>query len=265
MHTGPWGIKVTLVEVKQVDLPDQMIRAIARQAEAERERRAKVIHAEGEYMAAEKLAMAAQVIQREPAALQLRYLQTLLEIGSEKNTTIVFPLPIDIIASLGRALGKMGSSGANRLTQGKESDLARTDEGEFELILGNRQLISVFLIVVILLGVFFSMGYIVGRNSAPLSPQCTARRQTDRSRAAVRAATQGQRRNRRPSSPPRKPHPRSPHRKPSVRRGKEGAREAGRRPPPAPRENRAPSPATSASVDAAPFRPLLAGGLHRPP
>ena len=108
-HTGPWGIKVTVVEVKQVDLPDQMIRAIARQAEAERERRAKVIHAEGEYMAAEKLAMAAQVIQREPAALQLRYLQTLLEIGSEKNTTIVFPLPIDIIAALGRALDRSGA------------------------------------------------------------------------------------------------------------------------------------------------------------
>jgi regulator of protease activity HflC (stomatin/prohibitin superfamily) len=107
-HTGPWGIKVTVVEVKQVDLPDQMIRAIARQAEAERERRAKIIHAEGEYMAAEKLAMAAKVIQREPAALQLRYLQTLLEIGSEKNTTIVFPLPIDIIGSLGRALDKIG-------------------------------------------------------------------------------------------------------------------------------------------------------------
>jgi regulator of protease activity HflC (stomatin/prohibitin superfamily) len=108
LHTGPWGIKVTVVEVKQVDLPDQMIRAIARQAEAERERRAKVIHAEGEYMAAEKLAMAAQVIQREPAALQLRYLQTLLEIGSERNTTIVFPLPIDIISSLGRALENIG-------------------------------------------------------------------------------------------------------------------------------------------------------------
>jgi regulator of protease activity HflC (stomatin/prohibitin superfamily) len=111
-HTGPWGVKVTLVEVKQVDLPDQMIRAIARQAEAERERRAKIIHAEGEYLAAEKLSMAAQVIQREPAALQLRYLQTLLEIGSEKNTTIVFPLPIDIIASLGRVLEKFGAPGA---------------------------------------------------------------------------------------------------------------------------------------------------------
>ena len=108
-HTGPWGIKVTVVEVKQVDLPDQMIRAIARQAEAERERRAKVIHADGEYMAAEKLAMAAQVIQREPAALQLRYLQTLLEIGSEKNTTVIFPLPIDIIGALGRALDRVGA------------------------------------------------------------------------------------------------------------------------------------------------------------
>ena len=105
-HTGPWGIKVTLVEVKQVDLPDQMIRAIARQAEAERERRAKIIHAEGEYVAAEKLSMAAEVIQKQPAAIQLRYLQTLVEIGSEKNTTVVFPLPIDIIASVGRALEK---------------------------------------------------------------------------------------------------------------------------------------------------------------
>jgi regulator of protease activity HflC (stomatin/prohibitin superfamily) len=103
-HTGPWGVKVTVVEVKQVDLPDQMIRAIGRQAEAERERRAKIIHAEGEYMAAEKLAMAAELIQRQPAALQLRYLQTLVEIGAEKNTTVVFPMPIDILSSLGRLI-----------------------------------------------------------------------------------------------------------------------------------------------------------------
>src|SRR5690348_5170636 len=103
-HTAPWGVKVSMVEVKQVDLAEQMIRAIARQAEAERERRAKVIHAEGEYMAAEKLGMAAEVIQKQPAALQLRYLQTLIDIGTEKNTTIVFPLPVDIIASVGRAL-----------------------------------------------------------------------------------------------------------------------------------------------------------------
>src|ERR1044071_8636891 len=107
-HTSPWGVKVTMVEVKQVDLAEQMIRAIARQAEAERERRAKIIHAEGEYTAAEKLAMAAEVIQKQPAALQLRYLQTLVEIGAEKNTTIVFPLPLDILASLGRVLDRYG-------------------------------------------------------------------------------------------------------------------------------------------------------------
>jgi regulator of protease activity HflC (stomatin/prohibitin superfamily) len=105
-HTGPWGVKVTMVEVKQVDLAEQMIRAIARQAEAERERRAKIIHAEGEYSAAEKLAQAAQVIQQQPVAIQLRYLQTLVEIGTEKNTTIVFPLPVDFLASLGRNLGQ---------------------------------------------------------------------------------------------------------------------------------------------------------------
>jgi regulator of protease activity HflC (stomatin/prohibitin superfamily) len=107
-HTSPWGVKVTVVEVKQVDLPEQMIRAIGRQAEAERERRAKIIHAEGEYSAAEKLSMAAKVIQEQPVAIQLRYLQTLVEIGTEKNTTIVFPLPIDILSSLERALGKLG-------------------------------------------------------------------------------------------------------------------------------------------------------------
>jgi regulator of protease activity HflC (stomatin/prohibitin superfamily) len=103
-HTGPWGVKVTVVEVKQVDLPEQMIRAIGRQAEAERDRRAKIIHAEGEYMAAEKLAMAAELIQKQPAALTLRYLQTLVEIGADKNTTVVFPLPIDIFSSLAGAI-----------------------------------------------------------------------------------------------------------------------------------------------------------------
>jgi regulator of protease activity HflC (stomatin/prohibitin superfamily) len=103
-HTEPWGVKVALVEVKQVDLPDQMVRAIARQAEAERERRAKVIHAEGEFMAAGRLAEAAELIQRQPVAIQLRYLQTLVEIGTEKNTTIVFPLPIDILSRMGHAL-----------------------------------------------------------------------------------------------------------------------------------------------------------------
>ena len=96
-HTEPWGIKVSLVETKQVDLPEEMRRAIARQAEAERERRAKVIHAEGEYQAAEKLAQAANIISVNPAALQLRFLQTLTEIATEKNSTTIFPVPIDII------------------------------------------------------------------------------------------------------------------------------------------------------------------------
>ncbi len=105
-HTGPWGVKVTMVEVKQVDLAEQMIRAIARQAEAERERRAKIIHAEGEYMAAEKLSMAAKQIQTEPVAIQLRYLQTLVEIGAEKNSTVIFPVPMDLISSLTKYLDR---------------------------------------------------------------------------------------------------------------------------------------------------------------
>jgi regulator of protease activity HflC (stomatin/prohibitin superfamily) len=96
-HTDPWGIKVALVEVKQVDLPQEMQRAMAKQAEAEREKRAKIIHAEGEFQAAEKLAQAAAVVAKEPVAIQLRYLQTLTEIGVEKNTTVIFPVPIDII------------------------------------------------------------------------------------------------------------------------------------------------------------------------
>jgi regulator of protease activity HflC (stomatin/prohibitin superfamily) len=96
-HTEPWGVKVTAVEVKQVDLPEEMRRAMAKQAEAERERRSKVIAAEGEYQAAEKLGQAADVIARSPGALQLRYLQTLVEIASEKNSTVVFPLPIELV------------------------------------------------------------------------------------------------------------------------------------------------------------------------
>ncbi len=102
--TEPWGIKVTKVEVKQVDIPETMQRAIARQAEAERERRAKVIHADGEFQASAKLAGAAAVLQKEPVSVQLRYLQTLTEIGVEKNTTIVFPLPVDIITAWVRSL-----------------------------------------------------------------------------------------------------------------------------------------------------------------
>jgi regulator of protease activity HflC (stomatin/prohibitin superfamily) len=97
-QTEPWGVKVTAVEVKNVDLPQEMQRAIARQAEAERERRAKIIHAQGEFEASQRLADAADVIGRNPVALQLRYLQTLVEIAAEKNSTTIFPIPIDTIA-----------------------------------------------------------------------------------------------------------------------------------------------------------------------
>jgi regulator of protease activity HflC (stomatin/prohibitin superfamily) len=96
-HTEPWGIKVSLVEVKQVDLPPEMQRAMAKQAEAEREKRAKIIHASGEFEAARKLSEAAKIIGEEPATLQLRYLQTLTEIANEKNSTIIFPLPIELM------------------------------------------------------------------------------------------------------------------------------------------------------------------------
>jgi regulator of protease activity HflC (stomatin/prohibitin superfamily) len=95
--TEPWGVKVTAVEIKDVEIPEQMQRAMARQAEAERERRAKIINSEGEYQAAQKLTDAADIISTNPASLQLRYLQTLLEIGSNQNTTVVFPLPIDLV------------------------------------------------------------------------------------------------------------------------------------------------------------------------
>ena len=111
-HTEPWGIKVSGVQLKQVDLPPDMQRAIAAQAEAERERRAKIIAAEGEFQAAAKLAEAAAVLNREPAAITLRYLQTLIEIGVEKNTTIVFPLPMDLLGGLGLKLTKTGGEPA---------------------------------------------------------------------------------------------------------------------------------------------------------
>src|SRR5438270_3284129 len=103
-HTEPWGVKVVNVEVKQVDMPESMLRAMAKQAEAEREKRSKIIHAEGEFAAAQRLTDAARVLAEQPAAIQLRYLQTLTEIGVEKNTTIVFPVPVDLLAGLQRLL-----------------------------------------------------------------------------------------------------------------------------------------------------------------
>ena len=104
-HTAPWGVKVVNVEVKQVDLPESMLRAMAKQAEAEREKRSKIIHAEGEFAAAQRLADAAHVLAAEPVTIQLRYLQTLTEIGVEKNTTIVFPLPIELTTLLNKLAG----------------------------------------------------------------------------------------------------------------------------------------------------------------
>jgi len=105
-QTEPWGIKVTTVEVKNVDLPVEMQRAIAKQAEAERERRAKVIHADGEFQAAQKLADAAEILGTQPAAIQLRFLQTLTEVAAEKNSTTIFPIPIDLIEPFMKKLKK---------------------------------------------------------------------------------------------------------------------------------------------------------------
>ena len=114
-HTEPWGIKVTKVEVRQVDLPQEMQRAIAAQAEAERERRAKIIHADAEYQASAKLAEAAAVIAKEPVAITLRYLQTLVEIGTEKNTTVVFPVPVELLSALmGKVLVPPGLGGEKK-------------------------------------------------------------------------------------------------------------------------------------------------------
>jgi regulator of protease activity HflC (stomatin/prohibitin superfamily) len=104
-HTGPWGIKVSNVEVKQIDLPQEMQRAMAKQAEAERERRSKVISAEGEFQAAQRLSDAAKVLSEQPSALTLRYLQTLREIASENNSTTIFPIPIDLVTAFAKKLG----------------------------------------------------------------------------------------------------------------------------------------------------------------
>ena len=150
--TEPWGIKVTKVEVKQVDIPEQMQRAIGRQAEAERERRAKIIHAEGEAQASAKLAEAAKVLETQPAAIQLRYLQTLTEIGVEKNTTIVFPLPIDIINEWVKSIGSRKVDGIR----------GRKSGGDF--VLESRHLVGLFLLLVVIFGVVFTLGYLMGRS-----------------------------------------------------------------------------------------------------
>ncbi|MCR4393732.1 MAG: SPFH domain-containing protein, partial [Dehalococcoidales bacterium] len=110
-HTDPWGVKVTTVNIKDVELPEAMRRSMAAQAEAERERRAKIIHADGEFQASERLAQAGAIIAREPTTLQLRYLQTLTEISSEKATTVVFPLPIELFRAFLTRSQDAGSGG----------------------------------------------------------------------------------------------------------------------------------------------------------
>jgi regulator of protease activity HflC (stomatin/prohibitin superfamily) len=112
LQTKPWGVEVSVVEIKDVEIPEQMQRAMAREAEAERERRAKIINARGELQAAEELKLAADILSQSPASLQLRYLQTLLELGADQNSTVVFPLPMDIVAPLlGKLIGEKGAAG----------------------------------------------------------------------------------------------------------------------------------------------------------
>jgi len=117
-HTAPWGVKVANVEVKQVDMPETMLRAMAKQAEAEREKRSKIIHAEGEFSAAQRLVDAAKLLATEPVSVQLRYLQTLTEIGVEKNTTVVFPVPVDIFSGVQKMLGKSAGDGSPTVGKG---------------------------------------------------------------------------------------------------------------------------------------------------
>ncbi len=139
-RTDPWGIKVSAVEVKHVDLPPDMQRAMARQAEAEREKRAKIIHAEGELQASEKLSQAATIIAQEPVTVTLRYLQTLTEIASEKNSTIIFPLPIELINML-------GNDGNERAARRRMTELSHdtTDDGFHEIQLSGKQLVFLFM------------------------------------------------------------------------------------------------------------------------
>ena len=126
--TEPWGVKVTIVEVRDVGLPAEMIRAMARQAEAERERRAKVIHAEGEFQAAERLAAAGHLMSTTPATMQLRYLQTLTEISTEKSSTVIFPVPVDILGMFMR--GEHGAAGDGQGGGGGRSSVPVEDDGK---------------------------------------------------------------------------------------------------------------------------------------
>ncbi len=133
-QTEPWGIKVTIVEVKDVELPTTMQRAMAKQAEAEREKRSKIIHADGEFQASKKLSQAAEVIAREPVTLQLRYLQTLTEVSVEKNSTIIFPLPVDTLKVFmdGIQASSNGSAGTSRPASGQQTQRLEREPGKHD-------------------------------------------------------------------------------------------------------------------------------------
>lgn len=133
-QTEPWGIKVTIVEVKDVELPSTMQRAMAKQAEAEREKRSKIIHAEGEFQASKMLSEAAEVIAREPVTLQLRYLQTLTEVSVEKNSTIIFPLPVDTLKVFmdGIKSSSNGSTGTSRPASGQQTQRLEREPGKYD-------------------------------------------------------------------------------------------------------------------------------------
>ena len=174
-HTEPWGVKVVSVEVKQVDLPESMLRAMAKQAEAEREKRSKIIHAEGEFNAAQKLVDAAQLLATQPMTLQLRYLQTLTEIGVEKNTTIVFPLPLEMMTLFNkmadmqmlRCAWRRGDK-AGEIAMRSLFDTEEEEESKAaEITLSTASLLGIFFGLVLVCGVFFGFGYSMGRGEAP--------------------------------------------------------------------------------------------------
>ena len=174
-HTSPFGVKVVSVEVKQVDMPESMLRAMAKQAEAERERRAKIIHAEGEFNAAGKLVEAAALMATQPMTLQLRYLQTLTEIGVEKNTTIVFPLPMELMNLLNKYMHSLtpeqhraGEKGLtlNSLYDRDTRSTRLQSTSEREISLGTTTILGIFFALALICAVFFGFGYSMGRRSA---------------------------------------------------------------------------------------------------
>ena len=165
-HTDPWGVKVTNVEVKQVDLPETMTRAMAKQAEAEREKRSKIIHAEGEFAAAQRLIDAAHLLAQEPTSIQLRYLQTLTEIGVEKNTTIIFPVPVDLLAGI---LNRVQAPPAKIAAPGAAGEIVRNvrtmASDDTEITLGMGKLLGLFFLLAAICAVFFSIGYSLGKST----------------------------------------------------------------------------------------------------